>query len=416
MSDPKPKIRIEHLIKIYGENCGAALKLFSQGASREAILQATGQVLGIADVSLTINPGEIFVVMGLSGSGKSTLIRCINRLIAPTRGHIYIDDEDIAYIDEKRIRQIRLTKVSMVFQHFGLFPHRTVVNNVEYGLKLLGMSKTQRRRKALATLEVVGLAPWADYRPSALSGGMQQRVGLARALATDAEILLMDEPFSALDPLTRREMQNELLRLQKELNKTIVFITHDTPEALKLGDRIAVMKEGVIVQLGTPKELLNQPTNDYIRDFIQDVNRGQILKAGTIARPTICLILGQDLDQVKLQQIQNQNLQRIYILNPDQEPIGFIDPQQLDLEIQQDLKDITNQLIQTNFSQVKATAPLEDIFHLYRNEPSLVVVDETGKFQGVLEQADVLASLSRFGEVFDPQKEPLSINIAGENL
>ncbi|CAD5928987.1 quaternary amine ABC transporter ATP-binding protein [Planktothrix agardhii] len=396
MSDPKPKIRIEHLIKIYGENCSAALKLFSQGANREAILQATGQVLGIADVSFTINPGEIFVVMGLSGSGKSTLIRCINRLITPTRGHIYIDDEDIAYIDEKRIRQIRLTKVSMVFQHFGLFPHRTVADNVEYGLKLLGMSKTQRRNKALEALEVVGLAQWADYRPSALSGGMQQRVGLARALATDAEILLMDEPFSALDPLTRREMQNELLRLQKELNKTIVFITHDTQEALKLGDRIAVMKEGVIVQLGTPKELLNQPTNDYIRDFIQDVNRGQILKAGTIARPTICLILGEDLEPGTLKQIQNQNLQRIYILNSDQEPIGFIDPEQLDLAIQQDLKNITNKLIQTNFSQVKSTVPLEDIFHLYRNEQSLVVVDETGKFKGVLESADVLASISKF--------------------
>lgn len=396
MSDPKPKIRIEHLIKIYGENCSAALKLFSQGANREAILQATGQVLGIADVSFTINPGEIFVVMGLSGSGKSTLIRCINRLITPTRGHIYIDDEDIAYIDEKRIRQIRLTKVSMVFQHFGLFPHRTVADNVEYGLKLLGMSKTQRRNKALEALEVVGLAQWADYRPSALSGGMQQRVGLARALATDAEILLMDEPFSALDPLTRREMQNELLRLQKELNKTIVFITHDTQEALKLGDRIAVMKEGVIVQLGTPKELLNQPTNDYIRDFIQDVNRGQILKAGTIARPTICLILGEDLEPGTLKQIQNQNLQRIYILNSDQEPIGFINPEQLDLAIQQDLKNITNKLIQTNFSQVKSTVPLEDIFHLYRNEQSLVVVDETGKFKGVLESADVLASISKF--------------------
>lgn len=396
MSDPKPKIRIEHLIKIYGDNCSAALKLFSQGANRETILQATGQVLGIADVSFTIDPGEIFVVMGLSGSGKSTLIRCINRLITPTRGHIYIDDEDIAYIDEKRIRQIRLTKVSMVFQHFGLFPHRTVADNVEYGLKLLGMSKTQRRNKALEALEVVGLAQWADYRPSALSGGMQQRVGLARALATDAEILLMDEPFSALDPLTRREMQNELLRLQKELNKTIVFITHDTQEALKLGDRIAVMKEGVIVQLGTPKELLNQPTNDYIRDFIQDVNRGQILKAGTIARPTICLILGEDLEPGTLKQIQNQNLQRIYILNSDQEPIGFIDPEQLDLAIQQDIKNITNKLIQTNFSQVKSTVPLEDIFHLYRNEQSLVVVDETGKFKGVLESADVLASISKF--------------------
>ena len=395
MSYPKPKIRIEHLIKIYGDNSRAALKLFSQGANREAILQATGQVLGIADVSFTINPGEVFVIMGLSGSGKSTLLRCINCLIAPTSGHIYIDDEDIASLDEKRIRQIRLTQVSMVFQHFGLFPHRTVVDNVAYGLKLRGISKTQRRRKALETLEVVGLAQWADYKPSALSGGMQQRVGLARALATDAEILLMDEPFSALDPLTRREMQNELLRLQKQLNKTIVFITHDTQEALKLGDRIAVMKEGVIVQLGTPEELLNQPTNDYIRDFIQDVDRGQILKAGTIARPTISLILGQDSDQVALKQIQSQNLDRIYILNSDKQPVGFIEPQQLEQAIQQDMKDITK-LMQTNFSQVAATVPLAEIFHLYRNEQSLVVVDETGKFQGVLEQADILVNLSKF--------------------
>ncbi|KKD37589.1 quaternary amine ABC transporter ATP-binding protein [Limnoraphis robusta] len=394
MSDPKAKIRIEHLIKIYGDNCRAALKLFSQGANREAILQATGQVLGIADVSFTINQGEIFVVMGLSGSGKSTLLRCINRLITPTRGQIYLDDEDIAHVDEKRIRQIRLTKVSMVFQHFGLFPHRTVADNVEYGLKLRGMNKTQRRRKALEALEVVGLAQWADYRPDTLSGGMQQRVGLARALATDAEILLMDEPFSALDPLTRREMQNELLRLQKELNKTIVFITHDTQEALKLGDRIAVMKEGVIVQIGTPEELLNQPANDYIRDFIQDVNRGQILKAGMIARQTISLTLGQHLDQVALQQIQSQNLQHIYILNSDREPIGFLKLEQLNLE-KQDIKDIT-QLMQTNFSTVPATVPLEEIFHLYRKEHSLVVVDEKGRFQGVLEQADVLASISKF--------------------
>ncbi|MBD2485107.1 glycine betaine/L-proline ABC transporter ATP-binding protein [Planktothrix sp. FACHB-1365] len=400
MNDSQPKIRIQHLIKIYGENCRDALKLFSQGANREAILQATGQVLGIADVSFTINPGEIFVVMGLSGSGKSTLIRCINRLITPTSGHIYIDDEDIAYIDEKRIRQIRLTKISMVFQHFGLFPHRTVADNVEYGLKLRGISKTQRRKKALEALEVVGLAQWADYRPSALSGGMQQRVGLARALATDAEILLMDEPFSALDPLTRREMQNELLRLQKELNKTIVFITHDTPEALKLGDRIAVMKEGVIVQLATPEELLNQPTNDYIRDFIQDVNRGQILKAGTITRPTISLILGEDLDQLALQQIQSSNKERIYILNPNKEPVGFLDPQQLDLAIQQDVKNIT-QFMETNFSKVSETVPLEDVFHLYHHEQNLVVVDEAGKFKGVLKPTDILASLSKFSDNFN---------------
>ncbi|VXD23129.1 glycine betaine transporter subunit; ATP-binding compoent of ABC superfamily [Planktothrix serta PCC 8927] len=395
MSNPKAKIRIEHLIKIYGDKCHTALNLFRTGADRDAILQATGQVLGIADVSFTINSGEIFVIMGLSGSGKSTLLRCINRLITPTSGHIYIDDQDIAHLDEKQIRQIRLTKVSMVFQHFGLFPHRTVGDNVEYGLKLRGISKAKRRIKALETLEVVGLAQWADYLPSALSGGMQQRVGLARALATDAEILLMDEPFSALDPLTRREMQDELLRLQKQLNKTIVFISHDTPEALKLGDRIAVMKDGVIVQLGTPEELLNQPTNDYICGFTQDVNRGQILKAGTIARPTICLILGEDLEPVALKQIQSQNLQQIYVINAHGEPVGFVNSQQLDQAIQQEVKDITK-LMQTNFSQVKATVPLEDIFHLYRQEKSLVVVDETGKFKGVLEQADVLNRISKF--------------------
>ncbi|WRH65641.1 MAG: ATP-binding cassette domain-containing protein [Planktothrix sp. GU0601_MAG3] len=257
------------------------------------------------------------------------------------------------------------------------------------------MSQAKRRRKALETLEVVGLAPWADYLPSALSGGMQQRVGLARALATDAEILLMDEPFSALDPLTRREMQDELLRLQKELNKTIVFVSHDTQEAMKIGDRIAVMKDGEIVQIGTPEELLNQPTNDYIRSFIQDINRGQILKAGMIARPTICLILGEDLDQIALKQIQSQNIPRIYVLNSNREPVGFVDSQQLALAINQEIKDITK-LMQTNFSQVKSTVPLEDIFHLYRHEPSLVVVDEIGKFKGVLEQADVLASISNF--------------------
>ncbi|MGB7056156.1 MAG: ATP-binding cassette domain-containing protein, partial [Geitlerinemataceae cyanobacterium] len=203
MSNPTAKIRLENLIKIYGDRDRAALKLFRKGATRDEILKATGQVLGIADVSFTINSGEVFVVMGLSGSGKSTLIRCINRLITPTSGHIYLDDEDIANVDEKRIRQIRLTKVSMVFQHFGLFPHRTVAENVEYGLKLRDLSQAKRRKKALKMLEVVGLTQWANYRPSALSGGMQQRVGLARALATDADILLMDEPFSALDPLTR---------------------------------------------------------------------------------------------------------------------------------------------------------------------------------------------------------------------
>lgn len=267
-----PKIRIENLIVLYGEKPRVALQMYRDGKTRDTILQATGNVLGVADVSLNIDRGELFVLMGLSGSGKSTLLRCINRLIKPTSGHLYIDDEDIAHVDENRMREIRLTKVSMVFQRFGLLPHKTVVENVEYGLKVRGIDAQQRRQKALQTLEAVGLGQWTNHLPSSLSGGMQQRVGLARALATDAEILLMDEPFSALDPLIRGQMQDELLRLQRELHKTIVFVSHDIQEALKIGDRIAVMKDGSIVQVGTPEEIVTQPADDYISAFTRDVN------------------------------------------------------------------------------------------------------------------------------------------------
>ena len=271
MKNPQIKIYLKHLIKIYGDKPRTALKLFREGKTRSAILDLTNQVVSIADISLKINQGELFVIMGLSGSGKSTLVRCINRLIEPTSGHIYIDGEDIAHVSDQRMREIRLKKISMVFQQFGLFPHKTVVENVEYGLKVRGIDRVKRRQKAIETLARVGLEQWADYLPSSLSGGMQQRVGLARALATDAEILLMDEPFSALDPLIRREMQEELLRLQKELHKTIIFISHDIYEAFKIGDRIAVMKEGKMVQVGTPKAIMTQPANDYIRAFLQDI-------------------------------------------------------------------------------------------------------------------------------------------------
>lgn len=271
MNKLEPKINLENLIKIYGDKPRTALNLFREGKTRDQILELTSNVVSIADISLKINQGELFVIMGLSGSGKSTLVRCINRLIKPTSGHVYIDGEDIAHVPESRMRELRLQKISMVFQQFGLFPHKTVAENVEYGLKIRGIEAKKRRQKGLETLEVVGLEQWADYLPDSLSGGMKQRVGLARALATDAEILLMDEPFSALDPLIRREMQAELLRLQKELHKTIIFISHDVHEALKIGDRIAVMKDGKIVQVGTSKEIITQPANDYIRAFLQDI-------------------------------------------------------------------------------------------------------------------------------------------------
>ncbi|MGK7878613.1 MAG: glycine betaine/L-proline ABC transporter ATP-binding protein [Crocosphaera sp.] len=282
MSEPikkelETKIELQHLIKVYGKNPYIGLNLFREGKTRDEILESTNQVVSIADISLKINQGELFVIMGSSGSGKSTLVRCINRLIKPTSGHIYIDGEDVAHVDEKRMRQLRLSKISMVFQQFGLFPHKTVRDNVEYGLKVRGIKPDLRREKAEETLALVRLEKWGDYLPSSLSGGMQQRVGLARALATDAEILLMDEPFSALDPLIRREIQDQLLGLQKELHKTILFISHDIHEAFKIGDRIAVMKDGNIVQLGTPKEIISQPANNYIRKFLDIYDSKAIL-------------------------------------------------------------------------------------------------------------------------------------------
>ena len=365
MKNQESKIVIEHLIKIYGEKPQNALKLFRSGGTRESILKETGNVLGIADVSFTINRGELFVVMGLSGSGKSTLARCINRLIQPTSGNIYIDGEDIAHVDEKRMREVRLTKVSMVFQKFGLLPHRSVAENVEYGLKVKGIDKAKRRKKALETLEIVGLAQWGDYLPSSLSGGMQQRVGLARALATDADILLMDEAFSALDPLIRREMQDELLRLQKELHKTIVFISHDIQEALKIGDRIAVMKDGAIVQIGTPEEIVTQPADNYIRAFTEDVNRAQVLTIGSIIRKITPVIIGEDSLNDAFEKISNQAMENLCVVDSQGKPLGIVNKQNLESAIQQENVDIS-QIMQTDFPIVLVDTSLEETFPIYQ--------------------------------------------------
>ena len=239
----------------------------------------------IKDVSFDVAPGEVFVVMGLSGSGKSTLVRMINRLHDPTAGEIVVDGEDLLTIGAERLRELRRRKISMVFQHFGLLPHRRIVDNVAFGLEVQGIEREDRERKAVEVLEVVGLGGWAQHYPDELSGGMQQRVGLARALATDPEIMLFDEPFSALDPLIRRDMQDEVIRLQREVRKTMVFITHDLAEALKLGDRIAIMKDGRFVQVGTPEEVVAHPANDYVADFTKDVPRAHVLTARAIMRP-----------------------------------------------------------------------------------------------------------------------------------
>ena len=404
MPSSKPKIKLENLVKIYGQNPQKALKLFQEGGNRDNILQATGNVLGVANVSLSIKEGELFVIMGLSGSGKSTLVRCINRLIEPTSGQILIDGEDISKVDQERLREVRRTKVSMVFQRFGLFPHKTVLENVEYGLKMRGIPVEQRREKASKTLEIVGLQQWADYAPSSLSGGMQQRVGLARALATDAPILLMDEAFSALDPLIRREMQDELIRLQSELNRTVVFISHDIQEALKIGDRVAIMKDGYLVQVGTPEEIITNPVDDYIAAFTQDVNRALVLKTGSIVRQTVPFILGKGSVKAALEQMHGRD--RMHVVDRHGQPIGLLTEANLQQAATSEVQDIET-VMTTDFPIVEATTSLEEIFHLAQFGVPIAVVNRHGKFKGVVEQSDILARIGRLSQERSESHKPL---------
>ena len=280
------KIRVEDVCKVFGPNPRSVLEQVRGGIGKAELLEATGHVIGIRDVSLDVEAGETFVVMGLSGSGKSTLIRHINRLIEPTSGRIEVDGVDVLGMNQDALRAFRLGKVSMVFQRFALLPHKTVLENIVYGLVIGGLSKQKARRRGMEQVELVGLAGYEDHYPSQLSGGMQQRVGLARALATDAEILLMDEAFSALDPVIRYDMQAQLKELQARLHKTIVFITHDLDEALQLGDHIAILKDGELRQIGTGSEILLQPGDDYVERFVRDVNRARVLTFGAVAQAT----------------------------------------------------------------------------------------------------------------------------------
>ena len=309
-----PKIEVKNLYKIFGPYPRQALIKLQSGWSKEKLLRQTGHTVGIHNVSFSVEQGEIFVVMGLSGSGKSTLIRCINRLIEPTDGEIYIDGENITALSLDKLRLVRQKKLAMVFQRFALFPHRTILQNVAYGLEIQGVNKSAREEKAYAVLETVGLKEWSAVYPEQLSGGMQQRVGLARALAVDPDILLMDEPFSALDPLIRKEMQEELMELQGKVQKTIIFITHDLDEALKLGDSIAIMKDGVIDQIGAPEEILTNPATEYVANFVNDVDRSRILKAENImVRPT-AHVSSNDGPRVALRKMKEEALSSIFVI------------------------------------------------------------------------------------------------------
>jgi glycine betaine/proline transport system ATP-binding protein len=278
-------LQVSHLWKVFGGNPAGAMALAESGVGRSEVLARTGCTIGVRDVSFSVTTGETFVVMGLSGSGKSTLVRCLSRLVEPTSGAVHLDGADLLAMNEQQLREVRRRRMAMVFQHFGLFPHRRVIDNVAYGLEVQKVAKVQRRERAMEVLAKVGLTDWANHYPQQLSGGMQQRVGLARALALDPGLLFFDEPFSALDPLIRREMQDELIRLQHDEQRTIVFITHDFAEAIRLGDRIAIMHDGVIDQIGTPEELVLSPATDYVREFVTDIPRERVLTAGSVAHP-----------------------------------------------------------------------------------------------------------------------------------
>tara|TARA_B100000941_G_scaffold1841_1_gene1154 strand:+ start:224 stop:1261 length:1038 start_codon:yes stop_codon:yes gene_type:complete len=293
------KIVCKDIWKVFGPNEKNVLTNLDKNLSRSEVQEKTGHVVAVKDVTFSVQKGETFVVMGLSGSGKSTLVRCLSRLIEPTHGQVSIDGHDVTSMSNKDLTELRRNRMSMVFQHFGLFPHRRVIENIGYGLEIRGVKKKDRIEKSMETLSLVGLDGWDQHYPRELSGGMQQRVGLARALAVDPEILIFDEPFSALDPLIRREMQDELLSIQKMVQKTMVFITHDFSEAIKMGDHIAIMKDGEISQVGTPEEIVANPIDQYVKDFTEDVPKYKVLSAGKCARTECCEETKKLFDQGK---------------------------------------------------------------------------------------------------------------------
>ncbi|NDJ62626.1 MAG: glycine betaine/L-proline ABC transporter ATP-binding protein [Chloroflexi bacterium] len=389
------KIRLEHITKIYGRDPrGQALELLHAGKGKDEIFAKTRHVVGVNNVSFDVEEGEIFVVMGLSGSGKSTLIRCVNRLIEPTDGAIYVDDTDITKLDKPQLREMRRTKMAMVFQHFALFPHKSVIYNVGYGLNVRGVREEEWRERSLKALEMVGLRMWAEHYPHNLSGGMQQRVGLARALATDADILLMDEAFSALDPLIRREMQNELLTLQEDLQKTILFITHDLGEALRVGGRVAVMRGGAVVQIGTPQEIITEPADDYVAEFMADVDTGRVLTAEFIMSPATTVSLRRNTVQDALRRMDFEGINEIYVLDDTARVDGILRRPNLEALNDRGERDFSS-AIRGDFPRVPRFARLYELYDLSARGEPIAVIGDRGKLEGVVYPLYIFEALAR---------------------
>ena len=391
------KLTVKNVYKIFGKNPSDAVRRVNAGESKEAIFEATGQTVGVQNASFEVDEGQIFVIMGLSGSGKSTLVRMLNGLIRPTSGEILIDGDDVASCSMSDLRKIRRQKIAMVFQHFALFPHRTIAENAAYGLKIKGVSAEERRKRALAALEQVGLTAWADSFPADLSGGMQQRVGLARGLATEPQILLMDEPFGALDPLIRRGMQDELLVLQKTLKKTIIFITHDLNEALMLGDRIAIMKDGEIVQTGTAQDIVSQPANDYVAAFVADIDRGRVFTAETVSSEPSVMQLNDDTAGDAVRAMDEQNRSTLYVMDGE-EVAGLVTYQQAaaaERDSDSGLNDVSlASVMMTDFPTTDADTQLADLYGQASSGLPIAITDADNRLVGVVEPEAVFAQLS----------------------
>ncbi|WP_022850700.1 glycine betaine/L-proline ABC transporter ATP-binding protein ProV [Limisalsivibrio acetivorans] len=401
------KIRVENLFKVFGPKPQKAIELTEEGFSKEEILEKTGSTVGVCDASFTVNQGEIFVVMGLSGSGKSTLVRMLNRLIDPTAGHVYIDGEDVASMPRDELVEIRRHKMSMVFQSFALLPHITVLQNVTFGLELGGIDKQQREERAMKALEQVGLDAWASSMTNELSGGMQQRVGLARALAVDPDIMLMDEAFSALDPLIRTEMQDELVKLQAKSKRTIVFISHDLDEAMRIGDRIAIMEGGRVVQVGTPEEILQNPADDYVRAFFRGVDPTNILTAGDIASKTQVTILRHPGEGPRgaLQRLISHDREYGYIVDADQKFIGMVSADSLREVLDKNEKASIDEAF-IDMTPAGAGDSMQDILPEVTNKPfPIPVLDEESRYMGVISKNRFLRTLHRSNEQAEEQQQ-----------
>lgn len=400
MKDQKVKIRIEDLTLIFGKNKKEALELLNKGLSKKEILEKTGCTIGVNKANFTINEGEFFVIMGLSGSGKSTLLRCLNRLNEPTSGNVIINEDNITKKNNKELLEVRRSEMSMVFQKFGLLPHKTILENAAFGLEIRGENKEVREKKALEALETVGLKGFEDQLPSQLSGGMQQRVGLARALANDPEVLLMDEAFSALDPLIKSDMQDELIELQSKLQKTIVFITHDLDEAIKLGDRIAIMKDGFVEQIGTAEEILTNPASEYIEAFVEKVDRKNIITAESLmfTKPTVA-IYKRDGVEGTLRKMRSSGLELLPVIDKERKFLGYVTLNNV-LKAGKREEHTIETIIDKDVPSIYKQYTVEEMLPLITGTKlPLAVVDEvSGKFLGLVTQTSLIIESTKFNK------------------